>query len=831
MKRLFSILWWALALVPAAGAQQWIRINQNGYLPEDRKVAVFLAAEAVGEGEFTVCEAVGDRPVFRAPAHRAAAADKWGMKSAFRLDFSALKQEGGYYLLFQEARSPEFRISAAAYDGLSDFLLEYLRQQRCGDNPFTGACCHQDDGYIVCHPTRTGEKIDVRGGWHDASDYLQYQTTSATAVYQLLFAYLEAEDKTVFGDCYNARGRKGANRIPDILDEARWGLDWLLKMNPADREMYSQIADDRDHLAFRAPQDDPVDYGWGPGKGRPVYFVTGRPQGLGKYRNRTTGVASVAGKFASAFALASVLYADTEPEFAARLRRKAEQAFAYAEEKPGNTQTACLKSPYFYEEDTYTDDIELAAATLYRYGGEPAWLKKADYWGQLEPVSPWMQLGTGRHYQFYPFLNLGHYHLAASATPEIAGRYREFLRRGLQYLADRAAGDPFLNGVPYLWCSNNLVSAAVTQAALYRKVTGEETFAEMEAALRDWLLGCNPWGTTMIVDFPEGGGDVPERPHSAFTVLEHRNPSGGLVDGPVYRSIFLDRAGASLTEEDKYAPFNQGIAVYHDDPGDYASNEPTLDGTAGLTWYFAEKALQGRAQRRLKVEKDSFGVIVRIRPERKDIYLVFTADSLFNGIGTILRTLRREKVHGSFFLTGNCLRLPEHEAAIRALIREGHYVGGHSDAHLLYASWEDRHVSLVSPDSLKADLLKNAAELRRFGISPEASRWFLPPYEHYNRQSVNVLAAMGCRAVNYTPGTATPADYTLPSMPGYRSSRELLDRLYAFERREGLNGALLLIHPGVQPARTDRLFDRLGGLIRRLKALGYSFRSLKEAEP
>ena len=850
-----------LALAPIlANAQQWIRINQVGYLPADKKVAVFISTEPYcSETTFSLHDSVTGEQVFEAEAIRSSDPGKWGMKSAFRLDFSDFEKEGGYYLQFGGIPSPAFRISPEVYDGLSDYLLKYMRQQRCGDNPFTEKLCHQKDGYIVEHPTRNGEYIDVTGGWHDASDYLQYQTTSATATYHLLFTYMEAEDKSIFKDLYDAGGRKGANGIPDILDEARWGLDWLLKMNPDDKEMYAQIADDRDHLAFRAPQDDPVDYGWGPGNGRPVYYVTGEPQGLGKWINRSTGVASVAGKFSSTFALASELYSEIDPEFSKKLKVKAEQAYDYAEEKPGNTQTCCLRSPYFYEEDTYTDDVELAAATFYHYGkGQPhrsydevkktgapvkvaaaekdaaEWLKAADYWGQLEPVSPWMQLGTGRHYQFYPFINLGHYYLAKCEEPLMASKYQGFMRQGLQYLADRAEGDPFLNGIPYIWCSNNLTSAAITHARLYHKTTGDETYLEMEAALRDWLLGCNPWGTSMIIGYPEGGEDVPEQPHSAFTVLENRPPKGGLLDGPVYRSVFLDRAGACLTKEDAYEVFNHGIAVYHDDSGDYASNEPTMDGTAGLTYYFAAKEGQGLQQkksaRRAQVVRDTEGAIIRINPDQKDIYLVFTADSLFNGVETILNTLKKNKIHGSFFLTGNCLRMPEHAALIRRMVKEGHYVGGHSDGHLLYAPWEDRSVCLVTPDSLRADLVRNAQELERFGVTREASRWFLPPYEYYNQACVHVIESMGYQVVNYTPGTATPADYTIPSMKSYRSSQELIDRLYAFEKSETLNGALLMIHPGVQEARTDRLFDRLGEIIRHLKRKGYRFCSLADVQ-
>lgn len=814
-------------------AQQWIRVNQVGYLPNDKKVAVFISTEpvagsAAAANEFVVCNAVDNHIVYRGEAKVASDAAKWGMKSAFRLDFSDLSNDGGYYIMFNGTKSEVFKIAPDVYDGLADYLLVYMRQQRCGYNPYNDAVCHEHDGYIVDHPTRSGEKIDVTGGWHDATDYLQYLTTSATTTYHMLFAYNQQKDKSVFKDEYDAAGKPGSNGIADILDEARWGLEWLMKMNPEDKVMFNQIADDRDHAGFRVPYKDSVDYGWGRGTGRPVYFVTGKPQGLGKWINRTTGVASTAGKFASTFALGAAIFSELDKDLAAKMMVKAEQAYRFAEEKPGNTQTACLVSPYFYEEDTYTDDIELAAATMYSLSDGADWLKKADYWGELEPISPWMELGRGRHYQFYPFINLGHYYLASSKDAKVSAKYKEFMRQGLECLRERAEGDPFMNGIPYIWCSNNLTSAAITHARLYNEVTGDATYLEMEAALRDWLLGCNPWGTTMIVGYPAGGSDVPLYPHSSYTVVSGDLTYGGLVDGPVYRSVFEERAGKSLTKEDAFAVFNTGIAVYHDDIGDYASNEPTMDGTAGLTYYFATMENIGAKQKKLSVQKDKYGAVIRIEPDKKNIFLVFTADSMFQGGEKILKTLKKEKIKGSFFLTGNCLRMAEHKSLIGDIVAQGHYVGGHSDRHLLYAPWENRDSMLVSREVIMEDLKANSAELEEFGVPFNKSRWFLPPYEYYNSECVDVIRNMGYNVLNYTPGTATPADYTTPSMPNYRSSQNLIEKLYNYEKTLGLDGAVLLIHPGVSDERTDRLYNRLGEIIQYLKKKGYSFKALNE---
>ncbi|OFY38701.1 MAG: hypothetical protein A2X18_08470 [Bacteroidetes bacterium GWF2_40_14] len=813
----------------ATEPQSWIRVNQAGYLPSDIKVAVFISLSGNTKPDFELFEALTGKRIYTGTG-KIVNASLWGMKNAYRMDFSKVNNPGGYYIVSNGVKSQNFRIAPDAYDGLSDFLLVYMRQQRCGDNPYTGVLCHQDDGYIVDHPTRTGEKIDVRGGWHDATDYLQYQTTSATAAYHLMFAWEQQKDKSVFKDLYDARGRKGSNGIPDILDEVKWGLDWLIRMNPEDKVMFNQIADDRDHAGFRLPQNDKVDYGWGAGTGRPVYFVTGERQGLKKHINRTTGVSSTAGKFASSFALGAEVFKNIDPEFSEIMRIKAEQAFAFAVERPGNTQTACVVSPYFYEEDTYVDDIELAAATFYNYGKDAAWRQKADYWGELEPVTPWMELGRGRHYQYYPFINLGHYYLATSEDNGIKEKYLAYMKQGLEDLKNRAADDPFVYGVPFLWCSNNLVSAAITQAHLYRKASGDSTYLEMEMALRDWLFGCNPWGTSMLVGYPEGG-DYPDSPHSSYTKVKGDLTYGGLVDGPIYYDLFKTRAGGALTKKDSYALFNNGKAVYHDDMGDYSSNEPTMDGTAGLSYYFASMENEGKEFQNAKMDvssvvRDSQGAIIRVNPDKKVIYLIFSADSMFQGGSKILATLAKNKIKGSFFFTGNFFRLDSQKSIIHKIIKDGHYVGGHSDKHLLYAPWGNRSKSLLTKDSVANDLRLNYAEMAKFGIKHEDATWYLPPYEWYNTESVNIASALGITTMNYTPGTATPADYTAPSMKNYRSSQELIDKLFSFEKSDGLNGAFILIHPGVVDERSDKLYDRLGEIVIRLKRLGYSFERL-----
>lgn len=797
-----------------ASAFDFIRINQLGYLPHSSKVAVFISDQRTDIKNFQLFETLSGKMVFEGSTE-SADPSVWNLQSAYRLNFTAFQKQGGYYLKAGNVTSPSFRIGDDVYSGTADFILNYMRQQRCGFNPFLNDSCHTYDGIIVDHPTKTGQIINAIGGWHDASDYLQYTTTSANAVFQLLFAY--QQNPAVYGDHFQANGRPGNNGIPDILDEARWGLDWLLRMNPEKNEMYNQIADDRDHIGLRLPTSDTLG-GYGLGKYRPVYFVTGKSQGLGKYKNRTTGVSSTASKFSSSFALGAATFKTIDPEFAKLLMQKSKEAWDFAKSDLGNCQTACMVSPYFYEEDNWVDDMELAAATLSPIDQQIDFQKEAKYWGELEPVTPWMELNRARHYQFYPFVNLGHALLAQSADPAIAKQFAGLMKQGLDQIRRYAGDDPFRIGVPFVWCSNNFVVAAVTQAKLYRKITGDNGYAEMEMALTDWLFGCNPWGTSMICGLPTGG-DYPEIPHSSLTHILKKTTTGGLVDGPVYSQIYKGLIGIQLHEVDEYAQFQNGKAVYHDDMGDYSTNEPTMDGTASLSYILS--SLEADADKHAVV--DNQGAVVRMNLNEKKVYLIFSAHEYVEGGPTIASVLKKNKAKASFFFTGAFYENNSNQSLIRQLIVDGHYLGAHSDGHLLYADWTKRDLTLVSHQQFAEDLKANYKKMESFGISPENAQVFLPPYEWYNSESVDWSRQMGLSVINFTPGIRSNADYTTPDMKSYRSSDTIMEDIRSFEIKDtnGLNGCIMLVHLGTAPERTDKFYNRLNELLKYLQQKGY----------
>lgn len=585
---LFVSMGFFFSFVQKENTNEWIRINQLGYTPKGTKVAVWCSKETNKISSFHLVDSATGKIVFTQNAGKSFGA--YGpFTNTYRLNFSSFKNAGVYYLKAGNATSPTFKINNEVYKGAADFCLFYLRQQRSGFNPFLKDSCHTQDGYTMYGPMPDSTRVDVVGGWHDASDYLQYSTTSANATWHLLAAYRDFPK--VFTDEKLANGLDGKNGIADVLDEAKWGLDWLLKMHPKPDWMFNQIADDRDHMGMRIPKEDSF---YGKGIERPVYFIDGKPQQRGKFMNNTIGTSSTAAKFASSFSLGAVLFDKTNPDYAKKLIDHANTAIQFALIKPGVTQTVSVKSPYIYAEDNWTDDMELGFASLaksndyFKQKNSKKLLDSSFKYSQQEKITPWFYRDTASHYQYYPFINLGHYELAKQLKGSKRDSIISYYKQGINDVWSRAKENAFYRGVPFIWCSNNLTTSFAIQCLWYKELSGDNSFDELSQANIDWLFGCNPWGTSMVYGLPSWG-DTPVDPHSAFTHLKNYPINGGLVDGPVYTNIYKNLIGITLYNDDAYAQFQSDLAVYHDDFGDYSTNEPTMDGTASLIYLLAAK--------------------------------------------------------------------------------------------------------------------------------------------------------------------------------------------------------------------------------------------------
>src|SRR5688500_1758603 len=101
-------------------------------------------------------------------------------------------------------------------------------------------------------------------------------------------------------------------------------------------------------------------------------------------------------------------------------------------------------------------------------------------YANAEPITPWFGADTANHYQWYPFINIGHYELAK----QLKGKQRDtivgYYKQGIEKVWNKAKQNAFFRGIPFIWCSNNLTTSFAIQCYWYRVLTGDKTFSELE---------------------------------------------------------------------------------------------------------------------------------------------------------------------------------------------------------------------------------------------------------------------------------------------------------------------------------------------------------------
>ena len=243
-----------------------------------------------------------------------------------------------------------------------------------------------------------------------------------------------------------------------------------------------------------------------------------------------------------------------------------------------------------------------------------------------------------------------------------------------------------------------------------------------------------------------------------------------------------------------------------------------------------------KSKPQLELIKDEYGVTNRINPHEKSVYLIFTGHvsqndggyfENFDGAAFVVKIMGEHGIKGSFFPTSVTFNEEKYQQVFRDIIDQGHYLSGHSYAHLLLCSEEDRNQNLVTLDSIMRDNDKMEQALQNLGLAKEQYVWMVPPYEYYNEFSADAYRYLGYKLANPTEGLETSMDWMGPDHPQYHSAEQLINNIWEFEKEHTLNGAIILIHAMDYPVRTDedRPYRHLGEIITRLKELGYGFKT------
>lgn len=557
-----------------------VLVNQLGYLPNAAKIAT-LKNSSTTPLDWDLLDAA-DKIVAQGKTtpfgKDVASGDEVQL-----IDFSSFKTSGRDYRLRVGAdESFAFDIDAGAYAPLKRDALAYFYQNRSGvpiradlvQRPdLARPAGHLSDKSVPCDKSAGCDySLDVAGGWYDAGDHGKYVVNGGISLWTLQNQYERAQSLGTGGDFADGKLRipEQGNGVPDLLDEARFELELLLKMQvpsgqPLAGMVHHKIHDVTWTALATAPHED---------KQRRALFKPSTAATL---------------NLAATAAQAARLWKTLDPDFSTRCLKAAEVALGAARKNPKLYAAKMGDGGGAYEDDKVDDDFYWAAAELYITTG------KLEY-RQLVETSPShrrLRLTAGGHTSSMNWADTDALGLISLAVaPGVAAPLRAHARAAITTGADEylkiMAGQGYRTplapaaGNRYFWGSNSFVINNLIIIALAHDFSGQQKYLDGVATGMGYLLGRNPLGQSYVT----GYGEKPlENPHHRFWAKQANAkypsaPPGALSGGP---NSSIDDPYAKAAGLKGCAP--QKCFVDHIEA--YSVNEITINWNAPLAWVSA----------------------------------------------------------------------------------------------------------------------------------------------------------------------------------------------------------------------------------------------------
>jgi endoglucanase len=227
--------------------------------------------------------------------------------------------------------------------------------------------------------------------------------------------------------------------------------------------------------------------------------------------------------------------------------------------------------------------------------------------------------------------------------------------------------------------------------------------------------------------------------------------------------------------------------------------------------------------------RDSIGAVVRGDLGHKELALIFAGDTIAEDVRKIGDILKQNNIQASFFLTGNFLKNPKNKPIVQMLVKDGHYLGPHSDTNQKYIVNEKLDTVAVSFDDFRRDLHDNFKHLASYGVEREGATFFLTPSELYNQTIVAWASSLKLHLINGSPETLE--HLTSRSDSAYKTSEEIYRSILEHEQKDryGLNGSILVFDIASSTEEDHAEFHQhLQRLIQQLDHRGYRFVEINE---
>jgi endoglucanase len=556
MKKL--ILSGAILLSGLLATGQVIKVNQIGFYPASKKVAVVPETTT---GQFEIISEDGTKVEYSGTMG-AAATWAYSGESVRLADFSAFTKPGKYKVrVAGTGTSHTFEISQNANEELVKGTIKAYYYNR-SSTQLTQACAgkfarsagHPDTRVYVHSSAATttrpaGTIISSPRGWYDAGDYNKYIVNSGISTYTLLALY---EHYPVFSGQIQLNIPESSNDIPDLLDESLWNIEWMLSMQDEDGGVYHKLTT-KAFCGSVMPDKDIAD----------------------RYVVMKTTAATL--DFAAVMAMSARIFKEFEsakPGFAAKCEQAAKKAWTWAKANPAvyYTQPADI-STGTYGDRTVTDEFDWAGAELFILTGDESYLTYSSVLSSPMSVPSWGNVAG------LTWISLAHHRnkLSAANKTTVENKiltqantlYNAYTTSAYNVAMGTAAGD-------FTWGSNGVAGNQGFVLMQAYAISGDKKYLHAAASNLDYLLGRNPTGYSFVTAY---GDKTPQDIH-------HRQSESDGIAEPVPGWL---AGGPHTGKQDKCAyPANCLAATcYVDVMCSYATNEVTINWNAPLVYLAA----------------------------------------------------------------------------------------------------------------------------------------------------------------------------------------------------------------------------------------------------
>ncbi|MCP4520748.1 MAG: T9SS type A sorting domain-containing protein [Cytophagales bacterium] len=571
-----------LSLSLSVFADFHIRYNQAGYHLQQTKEIVVLSDENMQGKNWTVTK--DDTTILSGQLSQSIVGkgDYVPTDFSYIIDLSSIDTEGNYTFLL-ESKKVTIKVADYAYRSFIFDLLYSFRIRRSGS---AGAVEHKishlgDSSCTIYERVGTDNTdwtlnndlgtVNMQGGWYDAGDYIKFTLTTAYSAYFMLKSY--ETDPELFNTRYWS-----TSEYSDILDEAKHGLDYLMKTYPNENTFIIQVGGYQDHIVgYRLPENDGLD-GY-----REAYHSFSKTQ---------------MGYTAAALALGANMFKDKNSELSEQYKNQAIAIFAKAESVgidyaywQGNDTTASIPrddngnpiyplpapnvegtgSELYYADKTSADNMGLAAMELYRLTNDDVYLTKAISYANTAGGAYWKSwAGVNMN------LNAGLYNdNTASANT---------LGYELDYFIGLANKNENLWKLPHTttWGTLNSYMGVANSMAEYKQKSGNDKYDVIFVNVMDYVLGKNNWGISFLAT--EDLSYTASSSYAAIYKVNGNFPRGEMSSGPTTLETMAEQGFTG--EKSPETPFNTPQTTFFNDEDNYVTMESTITGQADALYLF-----------------------------------------------------------------------------------------------------------------------------------------------------------------------------------------------------------------------------------------------------